>query len=68
MAKEIIIPSDKKLLEVYMWGFKDELDGREATQHINPYLRSAYAHGRADVSSDIKESNQQILKKIKNNL
>ena len=50
MAKEIIIPSDKKLLEVYMWGFKDELDGREATQHINPYLRSAYAHGRADIS------------------
>ena len=70
-----IIPSDNKLLEVYMWGFDDELWGRKnRNTYINSYLRSAYEHGRSDaiigddVSSNDNQSDEEILEKIKNNL
>jgi len=69
-----IIPSDEKLLEVYMWGFEDELNGCSCNSAINIYLRRAYARGMADaiIGDDIRSSDYQskedILKGIKNNL
>lgn len=61
---------DKELLETYMWGFNDELDGRKRMWNPNPQLLRAYNLGREDaiigddVSSSDLQTNDDILKRI----
>jgi len=63
---------DKILLETYMRGFNDELDGRIRTWNPKPLLLRAYNLGRRDAiigddipSSDL-QTNDQILNRIRN--
>jgi len=62
---------DNQLLETYMWGFNDELDGRTRMWNPNPLLLRAYDLGREDaligddVSSNDLQTNEEILNKIK---
>ncbi len=62
---------DKKLLDVYMEGFRDELDGHVRTFE-EKLLSRAYNLGREDaligddLSSVDNQTNEEILKKIKN--
>jgi hypothetical protein len=62
---------DKVLLETYMWGFNDELDGRERIWNPNPLLLRAYNLGRDDaiigddVSSSNLQTNDEILNRIR---
>lgn len=64
---------DKQLLETYMWGFNDELDGRERMWNPNPLLLRAYEIGRGDaiigddIPSNDLQTNEEILNKIKAN-
>lgn len=62
---------DKELLETYMWGFNDELDGRIRMWNPNPLLLRAYNLGRDDAligddvpSSDL-QTNEEILNRIR---
>lgn len=63
---------DKVLLETYMWGFNDELDGRTKTWNPNPLLLRAYNLGRQDaiVGDDVRsvdyQTNEEILDRIRN--
>lgn len=63
---------DKILLDTYMWGFKDELDGRQRMWNPNPLLMRAYDLGRLDaiVGDDItsidNQSNEEIINRIRN--
>lgn len=63
---------DKQLLEVYMWGFNDELDGRVRMWNPNPLLLRAYNLGRDDaiIGDDVRsvdyQTNEEILNKIRN--
>jgi hypothetical protein len=63
---------DKILLETYMWGFNDELDGRVKMWNINPLLLRAYELGRQDaiIGDDVRsvdyQSNEEILNRIRN--
>lgn len=64
---------DKILLETYMWGFNDELDGKKTKMiNLNPLLLRAYKLGRTDaiVGDDVRsvdyQTNEEILSKIKN--
>ena len=63
---------DKELLEVYMWGFNDELDGRKKMWNPNTLLLKAYNLGRehAIIGDDCRSvdylSNEQILTLIHN--
>jgi hypothetical protein len=63
---------DKVLLETYMWGFNDELDGRVKMWNPNPLLLRAYNLGRQDaiVGDDVRsmdyQTNEEILNKIRN--
>lgn len=66
---------DKVLLETYMWGFNDELDGKTKIWNPKPLLLRAYNLGRQDaivgddISSDISSSdlqtNEDILNRIR---
>jgi len=62
---------DKFLLETYMCGFNDELDGRTRTWNPNPLLLRAYNLGRNDaiigddVTSSDLQTNEQILTRIR---
>lgn len=64
---------DLKLLQIYMKGFNDELDGRVSrVNKISKFSLRAYTLGRRDalvgddVTSVDKQTNQQILFRIKN--
>jgi hypothetical protein len=63
---------DKILLETYMWGFNDELDGKMKMWTPNPLLLRAYNLGRQDaiVGDDVRsmdyQTNEEILNKIRN--
>lgn len=63
--------NDKALLDTYMWGFNDGLDGRKTAWIHNPILKRAYNLGRMDaeagddVSSSDSQTNQQILNRIR---
>ncbi len=62
---------DEILLETYMWGFNDELDGRTRMWNPNPLLLRAYNLGRDDaiigddVTSSDLQTNEQILNRIR---
>lgn len=62
---------DKELLDVYMWGFNDELEGKQKMWNPNPLLLKAYNLGRdhAIIGDDVRSvdylSNEEILKLIK---
>lgn len=62
---------DKVLLETYMLGFNDELDGRERMWNSNLLLLRAYNLGRDDaiigddVSSSDLQTNDEILNRIR---
>lgn len=63
---------DKMLLETYMLGFKDELDGKIEMSFPNPLMSRAYNLGRRDaiVGDDVRsvdyQTNEQILNRIRN--
>lgn len=63
---------DKIILETYMWGFNDELDGKTKMWNPNPLLLRAYNLGRVDaiagddISSVDLQTNEEILKRIYN--
>ena len=63
---------DKVLLETYMWGFNDELDGKTELWNPNPLLLRAYKMGRQDaiVGDDVRtvdyQTNEEILNRIWN--
>lgn len=63
---------DKLLLETYMWGFNDELDGRTKIWNPNPLLLRAYNLGRQDaiIGDDVRsvdyQTNEEILNRIRN--
>jgi hypothetical protein len=67
----IMNEEDKILLETYMWGFNDELDGRTEMWNPNPLLLRAYKLGRLDaiVGDDVRsadyQSNEEILNRIR---
>ena len=67
----IMNEQDKELLETYMWGFNDELDGRIIMWNPNPLLLRAYNLGRDDaligddVASSDLQTNEQILNRIR---
>ena len=64
--------NDIRLLEIYMWGFNDELDGvTRDTEGFSDVSLSAYDLGRIDAivgdevsSCDLKTS-EEILEEIK---
>jgi hypothetical protein len=62
---------DKILLETYMRGFNDELDGRTEMWNPNPLLLRAYNLGRQDavVGDDVRsadyQTNEEILTRIR---
>jgi hypothetical protein len=62
---------DKILLDIYMEGFSDELDGKKERNYKAHYEMRAYNLGRLDalVGDDCRsvdyQSNEQILEKIK---
>ena len=62
---------DKVLLETYMQGFNDELDGQVNMFNPNPLLMKAYNLGRetAIIGDDIRSvdylTNEEILDRIK---
>ena len=64
--------NDQVLLETYMRGFNDELDGRKRLIGTDSMLNRAYNLGRDDaiigdeVSLSDKQSNEEILAMIKN--
>jgi len=47
---------DKELLDVYMWGFNDELEGKQKMWNPNPLLLKAYNLGRdhAIIGDDVR--------------
>jgi len=63
--------ADEHLLETYMWGFNDELRGRERVWNPNPLLLRAYNLGRDDavigdeVTSTDQQTNQEIVDRIR---
>lgn len=63
---------DKIILETYMWGFNDELDGKTKMWNPTPLLLRAYNLGRVDaiagddISSVDLQTNEEILKRIYN--
>lgn len=67
----IMDEQDKVLLETYMWGFNDELDGRRRMWNPNPLLLRAYNLGRDDaiIGDDVQSSdlqtNDEILNRIR---
>jgi len=61
---------DKELLETYMWGFNDELDGRVRMWNPNPLLLRAYNLGRDDalIGDDVASSDLQTKEQILNRI
>jgi hypothetical protein len=61
---------DKILLEIYMCGFSDELDGKPAKNYKGQLESRAYNLGRVDaiVGDDVRsidyQTNEQILESI----
>ena len=62
---------DKILLQVYLWGFNDELTGLPIVIHVDKLDQRAYNLGRlhAIVGDDVRSvdylTNEELLKKIK---
>ena len=62
MAPEV----KKELLEVYTWGFNDEIQGNVKMWNANPLLLRAYNLGREDASvSNIRYADDDILTRIR---
>jgi len=65
-------PSDTELLSTYMLGFNDELWNKKKVHYTNDLMTRAYRNGRDDaiigddVSSNDNQSNETILRIIKN--
>ena len=62
---------DKKMLEVYMWGFNDSLNGKEQFEFPDEMYHRCYELGWVDcIAGDDNpnldyQSNEEILKRIK---
>ena len=63
--------TDKDLIEIYLQGFNDELNNVKKTKHDVKLRQTAYDLGRLDaivgddVSSSDRQTNKQILDRIK---
>ena len=63
--------TDKDLMEIYLQGFNDELNNVKKTKHVVKLKQTAYDLGRLDaivsddVSSSDRQTNKQILDRIK---
>jgi|LakMenE18May11ns_1017448.scaffolds.fasta_scaffold9878815_2 hypothetical protein len=63
--------TDKDLIEIYLQGFNDELNNVKKTKHDVKLKQTAYDLGRLDaivgddVSSSDRQTNKQILDRIK---
>lgn len=63
--------TDKDLMEIYLQGFNDELNNVKKTKHDVKLKQTAYDLGRLDaivgddVSSSDRQTNKQILDRIK---
>lgn len=63
--------TDKDLMEMYLQGFNDELNNVKKTKHDVKLKQTAYNLGRLDamvgddVSSSDRQTNKQILDRIK---
>ncbi|MCX2679541.1 hypothetical protein OOZ15_06255 [Galbibacter sp. EGI 63066] len=63
---------DKILLDTYMCGFNDELDGRTRMWNPNPLLLRAYNLGRQDaiIGDDVRsvdyQTDEEIVNRIRN--
>lgn len=63
--------TDKDLMEIYLQGFNDELNNVKKTKHDVKLKQTAYNLGRLDaivgddVSSSDRQTNKQILDRIK---
>lgn len=63
--------TDSKLLEIYRFGFEDELEGLPNITYMNPVLQKAYSLGRLDAMAgdDLKsidsQTDEQLLALIK---
>lgn len=63
--------TDKDLMEMYLQGFNDELNNVKKTKHDVKLKQTAYDLGRLDaivgddVSSSDRQTNKQILDRIK---
>ena len=63
--------TDKDLMEMYLQGFNDELNNVKKTKHDVKLKQTAYNLGRLDaivgddVSSNDRQTNKQILDRIK---
>lgn len=64
--------TDNELLDYYMWGFTDELEGEQPTFFKDDLADKAYRLGRdhAIIGDDVRSvdylSNEEILTQIKN--
>lgn len=62
---------DNEILDYYMWGFTDELEGIQASPFNDPLVTKAYQLGRdhAIIGDDVRSvdylSNAEILAMIK---
>lgn len=61
---------NEELLKIYMWGFRDELDGKVMMTITNPLLLRAYNLGKADaiIGDDLSSSDSQTKKEILNRI
>ena len=63
--------TDKDLMEIYLQGFNDELNNVKKTKQVVKLKQTAYDLGRLDaivgddVSSSDRQTNKQILDRIK---
>lgn len=63
---------DNEILDYYVWGFSDELEGIESAKFNDPIANKAYRLGRdhAIIGDDVRSvdylTNEEILAKIKN--
>ena len=64
--------TDQELLEIYIWGFNDELNGLPVIPLDCDLSKIAYHFGREDaiigddVSTSDLQTNEEILNKIRN--
>lgn len=63
---------DKEILDYYLWGFVDGLEGIESSEFNDPIANKAYrlGHSHAIIGDDVRSvdylSNKEILNMIKN--
>ena len=68
---EVVKKQDEELLNVYMKGFNDELEGKPEMSNFNPLVDRAYNLGRDDAiigdeaSSSDSESSEDIINRIR---